>query len=244
MAGRHGARARPARLLRTGDRPGVSDDVLSAADLVLSYGRDRVLDGVCLDVPPGQVVAVVGPSGSGKTSLLHCLSGLLRPDSGTVGLEGTTISALRERDRDRLRRERFGFVFQFGDLVPELTVLENVALPLRLLGRARPDAEYLAGQQLERLGVGHLAPRGVGEVSGGEMQRAAIARALVHHPAVIFADEPTGALDEENRDRVLDELLAAARETGAAVVLVTHARTLARRADRVVAMAAGRLAAA
>ena len=217
------------------------EPLLSARDIVLEYGPNRALDGITLDVQPGEVVALVGPSGSGKTSLLHCLSGLIRPDSGRVWFRGQGIDSLPERSRDRLRREEFGFVFQFGELVPELTIVENVALPLRLQGATRAVAERRALEQLALLGVGPLGPRRVGEVSGGEMQRAAIARALVHRPSVVFADEPTGALDEDNRELVLLELLKAATESHAAVVLVTHAMSLARRADRRVAIAGGRL---
>lgn len=215
--------------------------LLSAQGLVLDYGRTRALDGITLAIEPGEVVALVGPSGSGKTSLLHCLSGLIRPDAGRILFKSQAIESLPERGRDRLRREAFGFVFQFGELVPELTIIENVALPLRLQGEKRPGAEQRALEQLDLFGIGHLKSRRVGEVSGGEMQRAAIARALVHKPAVLFADEPTGALDEENREVVLLELLKAATESDTAVVLVTHAMSLARRAGRRVQIADGRL---
>lgn len=220
----------------------MADPLLSARNIVLDYGPNRALDGITFDVQPGEVVALVGPSGSGKTSLLHCLSGLIPPDAGEVYFKGNAINCLPERSRDRLRREEFGFVFQFGELVPELTLIENVALPLRLRGEKRVLAERSAHEQLARLGIGHLGSRRVGEVSGGELQRAAIARALVHRPSVVFADEPTGALDEDNRALVLLELLDAARESSAAVLLVTHAMSLAERADRRISISGGRLA--
>lgn len=219
----------------------MSAPLLFAQELVLDYGRTRALDGITLAVEPGELLALVGPSGSGKTSLLHCLSGMIRPDAGRILFKGQAVESLPERSRDRLRREEFGFVFQFGELVPELTIVENVALPLRLQGEKRKSAERRAVDQLDLLGVGHLGARRVGEVSGGEMQRAAIARALVHRPSIVFADEPTGALDEENRELVLLELLKAATESAAAVVLVTHEMSLAGRAGRRISMAAGRL---
>jgi putative ABC transport system ATP-binding protein len=219
--------------------PEVTDPVVWARGLGLRYGPSPALHDVTLGVRAREVVAFVGPSGSGKTTLLLCLCGLLLPDEGTVGFGETTLNALSERDRDRLRRKSFGFVFQFGDLVPELTIGENVALPLRLQGITRRDSARRAVEQLEVLGIGHLANRRVGEVSGGEMQRAAISRALVHQPAVVFADEPTGALDEDNRDLVLDQLLIAAATAGTAVALVTHDRSIASRAERIVTLRNG-----
>lgn len=215
--------------------------MLRARGICLGYGDNLVLAGVHVDVGQGEIVAVVGPSGAGKSSLLLCLCGLLLPREGSVSLDGEQVSPAPTRVRDRIRRRRFGFVFQFGDLVPELTILENVCLPLRLLGTARKDAIPLGVQQLERLGIGHLADKPVTAVSGGELQRAAICRALVHRPAVVLADEPTGALDEQNADVVFAQLLQHTREAGAAVVLVTHQSSLAARADRVLRIEAGSL---
>lgn len=223
--------------------PALDDPLLSARDLCFAYGDERVLSDVTLSVAAGEVLAVVGSSGAGKSSLLLCLSGLARPREGSIEFQGRRIDDLRSRDRDRLRRASFGFVFQYGDLVPELTVAENVALPLRLQRRSAPEAFAAAAHQLDGLGIGHLADRRVSEVSGGELQRAAIARAVVHAPALIFADEPTGALDEANADIVADLLLVQTRARGAAVVLVTHNRDMASRADRVVRLEFGRLAA-
>jgi putative ABC transport system ATP-binding protein len=218
-----------------------ASSVVWARGLELQYGSSPALRDVTVEVGRGEFVAFVGPSGSGKTSLLLCLCGLVVPDNGEVGFGDTVVSRLAERDRDRLRRDSFGFVFQFGDLVPELTVGENVALPLRLQGVHRREAMRRAVEQLEVFGIADLANRRLGEVSGGEMQRAAISRALVHRPAVVFADEPTGALDGDNRDVVLDELVAASTRAATAVVLVTHDRDLASRADRVVTMRSGQV---
>lgn len=222
--------------------PALDDLLLSARELCFGYGGAQVLTDVTLSVAAGEVLAVVGSSGAGKTSLLLCLSGLARPRQGSIEFHGRRVNDLPPRDRDRLRRASFGFVFQHGDLVPELTVAENVALPLRLQRQSAPEAFAAAARQLEGLGIGHIADRRVSEVSGGELQRAAIARAVVHAPELIFADEPTGALDEANADIVADLLLAQTRARGAAVVLVTHNRAMASRADRVVRLESGRLA--
>ncbi|WP_110945793.1 ABC transporter ATP-binding protein [Streptomyces avicenniae] len=196
-----------------------------------------------MHVDPGEVVGVVGASGSGKTTLLHCLSGLLTPERGSVLFRDQPIESMPVGRRDELRRSHFGFVFQFGDLVPELSLVDNVSLPLRLQGVRAAEARRGATRQLEALGIGHLGSRTVGEVSGGELQRAAIARALVHRPDVVFADEPTGALDDANSEVVFALLLEQAREHGASVLLVTHDRHLAARADRQVTLAGGRLVA-
>lgn len=214
---------------------------MSTHDLALGYGGEPVLVDVDLRVTGGEVLAVVGPSGAGKSSLLLCLCGLLVPQGGYVALDGTRLSSAPTRVRDQMRRRRFGFVFQFGDLVPELTMLENVSLPLRLLGQKHRKATAMAHAQMEALGIGHLADKAVTSVSGGELQRAAICRALVHGPSVVLADEPTGALDEHNSTLVFDELLEHARGRDAAVVVVTHQSALADRADRVLRIDAGRL---
>lgn len=215
--------------------------MLSAVNVSLSYGGEAVLRDVSLGVARGEVVAVVGPSGAGKSSLLLCLCGLLVPQGGYVALDGTRLSTTSPRARDEVRRRHFGFVFQFGDLVPELTMLENVCLPLRLLGMKPRKALSVGREQMEALGIGHLADKPVTSVSGGELQRAAISRALVHGPSVVLADEPTGALDEQNSALVFDQLLQHARWRGAGVVLVTHETALARQADRVLRIDAGHL---
>ena len=216
------------------------DALLSGVDLRKAFGRTPALDGAGMAVRAGEVVAVMGPSGSGKSTLLHCLAGIVVPDSGTVTYAGRELGAMTDKERSSLRRGEFGFVFQFGQLVPELTCLENVALPLRLGGAKRRAAEALAGTWLERMGIAELAGKRPGEVSGGQGQRAAVARALVTQPKVVFADEPTGALDSFTGEEVMRLLTGTARETGAAVVLVTHEARVAAYSDREVVVRDGR----
>jgi len=221
-----------------------AEPVLAARDLRKTFGTTAALAGVTFEVTPGEVVAVMGPSGSGKSTLLHCLAGLLRPDAGEVVFDGRRVDQLSERERSALRLHRFGFVFQFGELVPELTLLENVALPVRLTQRAgRRTAARRAQEALAALGVGEVADRRAAEVSGGQAQRAAVARALVHDPAVVFADEPTGALDTVAGEQVLEALVGMARDRGTAVVLVTHEPRVAAYAQREVVLRDGRVAA-
>ncbi|MET8327115.1 ABC transporter ATP-binding protein [Streptomyces sp. NPDC005181] len=214
--------------------------LLVAHDLHKSYGSTRALDGASFSVHPGEVVAVLGPSGSGKSTLLHCLAGIVTPDSGTITYAGRELSAMSDAERSLLRRSDFGFVFQFGQLVPELTCVENVALPLRLSGVRRKNAERTALRWMERLEVDDLGAKRPGEVSGGQGQRVAIARALVSSPKVIFADEPTGALDSLNGERVMHLLTDAARSADVAVVLVTHEARVAAYSDRDVTVRDGR----
>ncbi|MGW1378105.1 ABC transporter ATP-binding protein, partial [Streptomyces sp. NPDC002446] len=196
--------------------------LLDARALRKAYGTTPALDGADFSIHPGEVVAVMGPSGSGKSTLLHCLAGIIGPDSGTVRYRDRELTAMSDTERSALRRADFGFVFQFGQLVPELTAVENVALPLRLNGTKRKEAERQARDWLQRLEVDDVAAKRPGEISGGQGQRVAVARALVTRPRVVFADEPTGALDSLNGERVLTLLTDAARDTSAAVVLVTH----------------------
>ncbi|WP_394615117.1 ABC transporter ATP-binding protein [Lentzea sp. JNUCC 0626] len=214
--------------------------LLVAQDLHKSFGKTHALEGAALTIRAGEIVAVMGPSGSGKSTLLHCIAGILPPDSGVVRYGDRELTAMSDRDRSELRRTDFGFVFQFGQLVPELTCLENVALPLRLSGQKRRDAERLALQWMAKLEVDTVADQRPGETSGGQGQRVAIARALVTGPKVIFADEPTGALDSLNGERVMHLLTTAARDTGAAVVLVTHEARVAAYSDREVVVRDGK----
>ncbi|MFE6742417.1 ABC transporter ATP-binding protein [Streptomyces tubercidicus] len=209
-----------------------SGPLLDARALHKAYGATPALDGADFSIRPGEVVAVMGPSGSGKSTLLHCLAGIIGPDSGTIRYGERELTAMSDAQRSTLRRTDFGFVFQFGQLVPELTALENVALPLRLNGTPRKDAERRAREWLERLEVDDVRGKRPGEVSGGQGQRVAVARALARTPRVVFADEPTGALDSLNGERVMTLLTEAARDTGAAVVLVTHEARVAAYADR------------
>lgn len=185
----------------------------------------------------------MGQSGSGKSSLLYTLAGVLPVASGEVLFEGRPLAALDDEELSTLRRDRFGFVFQYGELLPELTVEENTALPLRLAGQRKAPALAAAGEVLGRLGLGDLKERRPSQVSGGQNQRVAVARALVHRPAVVFADEPTGSLDSANAATVLKEFLALARSQGTAVVLVTHDAKVASQADKRYTMLDGELVA-
>jgi putative ABC transport system ATP-binding protein len=206
--------------------------LLIATDLHKTYGATPALSGASIGVRAGEIVAVMGPSGSGKSTLLHCLGVIVRPDAGRVVYAGREVSGLSDVDRSALRRSEFGFVFQFGQLVPELTCLENVALGLRLDGVRRRVAEQRARDWLDQLEVADVAAKLPGQISGGQGQRVAVARALVAGPRVVFADEPTGALDSLNGEKVMVLLTRAARESGAAVVLVTHEARVAAYADR------------
>lgn len=208
--------------------------VLSARDLSKSYGVVRALAGISLEIPAGQSVAVMGPSGSGKSTLLHCLSGILVPDAGEVTLGAEPVSALKDKARSMLRRRHCGFVFQDGQLLPELPARENVALPLLLAGRSRDESLAAADQWLERLGLAEGGSRRPGELSGGQAQRVAIARALIHGPQVVFADEPTGALDQATGHEVMQILTTTTAMSGATLVLVTHDDAVAGWCQRVV----------
>lgn len=217
--------------------------VLRADGVDVRYGSHLAVRGACLALAPGEVVAVMGSSGSGKTSLLHCLAGIVPAAAGAVVFEGRDYESLSDEELSGLRRERYGYVFQHGELLPELTVEENAALPLRLAGQRKGPAHLAAAPVLDRLGLADLRDRRVAQLSGGQAQRVAVARALVHRPAVVFADEPTGALDSVNAAAVLDEFLALARDRGTAVVLVTHDENVARHADTRYVMRDGRLGA-
>ncbi|MDQ1676503.1 MAG: putative transport system ATP-binding protein [Actinomycetota bacterium] len=200
---------------------------------------EPVLCGAALEVAAGEVVAVRGRSGSGKSTFLLCLAGILAPQAGRIEIAGRDLTVLDDDGRSAVRRTSLGFVFQFGELVAELDLLGNVALPLELLGVRRSRAARHAGALLDELGLGPLARRRPGEVSGGQAQRAAVARALVHRPAVVLADEPTGSLDEENAATVLDALVGLAVRRSAALVLVTHDDRVAERASRSVTLVDG-----
>jgi putative ABC transport system ATP-binding protein len=218
--------------------------ILEATDVHKRFGQTEALRGIDFSLAPGEIVAVMGPSGSGKSTLLHCLAGITVPDTGRVAFQGAAIDAMSDAERSRLRRTAFGFVFQFGQLVPELPAIENVALPLMLNGMGRGPAERLAAPWFARLGLDGLEGRRAGEMSGGQAQRVAIARALVIEPAVIFADEPTGSLDSLAGEQVMELLTRAAAEQGAAVVLVTHEARVAAYAHREIIVRDGRLSGA
>ena len=213
--------------------------LLSGTGLVRNYGATPALRGIDFAVGEGEIVAVTGPSGCGKSTLLHCLSGILRVDAGTVTYRDQDIGLWSEAARSRLRRTEFRVLFQFGQLVPELTAVENVALPLLLAGTGRREARQTALDWLDRLGVAEFAEQRPGTMSGGQQQRCATARALVTEPRVLFADEPTGALDVLTGEQVLGQIVRVAREQGTAVVLVTHEASVAAYADREVALRDG-----
>ncbi|MBT1092172.1 ABC transporter ATP-binding protein [Streptomyces sp. Tu102] len=213
--------------------------LLAARDLVKAHGRTEALRGATVELRPGEILAVTGASGSGKSTLLHCLAGIVRPDSGAVTYGGERLDRLPERRLSELRRTEFGVVFQFGQLIPELTALDNVALPLLLGGARRQEAQSSAGEWLERFGVRGQEELRPGEMSGGQAQRVALARALVTGPKVVFADEPTGALDSLASEQVMSALTHTARESGTAVLLITHDAQVAAYADREVRLADG-----
>ena len=219
----------------------MTEVLLEGTNLEKSFGRTQALRGASLSVAAGEVVAVTGPSGSGKSTLLMCLSGVLRPEAGEVTYGGTRLDALSESARTRLRRREFGLVLQFGQLVPELTAVQNVALPLLLEGHGRRESRTAALSRLDRLGAADVADAMPGELSGGESQRVAVARALVTGPQVVFADEPTGALDTVSGEEVLAAMLDAVRDRGAALVLVTHDNRVAAHAGREIALRDGRV---
>jgi len=241
----------PAGPARTGGAPVTANlpaaaepktgNIVEARDLVKSFGETPALRGASLGVRRGEIVAVMGPSGSGKSTLLHCLAGILVPDQGQVWFAGQRLDALSDERRSTLRRDRFGFVFQSGQLVPELTAEQNVALPLLLSGTRRSPAMTAARKWFAVLGLDGLEGRRSGELSGGQAQRVALARGLVAEPEVLFADEPTGSLDSVSGELVMDLLTAGAREHGTTDVLVTHDARVAAYADREVVVRDGRV---
>lgn len=215
--------------------------VLVAAGLHKAFGMTPALRGVGLTVDAGEVVAITGESGSGKSTLLMCLAGILQPDDGTVRYAGRDLAAMSNLERARLRSTEFGFVFQMGYLVPDLSAIDNVVLPLLLAGMRRSEAKVRALELLSRLSVDRLAERRPADMSGGEAQRVAIARALVTSPTVVFADEPTGSLDSRNAEMALRMLLEQVRERACSLVLVSHSEDVAARAERRLVMKDGML---
>lgn len=212
----------------------MNTSTLTTHDITRSYGSVKALAGVSVTIPAGQSVAIMGPSGSGKSTLLHCLSGVLTPDSGSVIFDGRELSGLSDTERSHLRLRDFGFVFQDGQLIPELTARENVALPLMLTGTRRAAALRRADDLLERLALHQLRTRHPAEMSGGQAQRVAVARALATEPKVIFADEPSGALDQATGHEMMQLLTATAAQLGASLVIVTHDPGVARWCSRLV----------
>jgi putative ABC transport system ATP-binding protein len=217
--------------------------VLVARGLMKAYGNTTALAGVDISIAAGESVAIMGASGSGKTTLLHCLAGIVTPDGGSVRLDTAAgvvvVNELSESERSSLRRTAFGFVFQQGLLIPELTAVENAALPLMLNGMPRPAAEQHAATSLAMLGLAGLESRRIGELSGGQAQRVAIARAQVAGAAVIFADEPTGSLDSHTSAEVMTALIDSTTARGKTLVVVTHDADVAARCSRIVRLRDG-----
>ncbi len=216
--------------------------ILSARNISKSFGQTQALRGISVDVVPGEFLAIMGPSGSGKSTLLHCLSAILGVDSGVIVFDNLQINQLNDSQRSVLRRTAFGFIFQFGQLVPELTALDNVALPLLLNGLPRREAFSDAQSWLNRVDLPNKGNNLPGELSGGEAQRVAVARALILSPKVLFADEPTGSVDSLNSQLVMELLIQLAKNQGTSIVLVTHEPTIAAYADREVIVRDGKLA--
>jgi putative ABC transport system ATP-binding protein len=215
--------------------------LMEARGVERSFGTTPALRGASLSAAAGEILAVMGPSGSGKSTLLHCLAGVYLPDQGEVWFDGRRLDTMSDAERTRMRRADFGFVFQFGQLVPELTVADNIALPLLFGGTGRKDAYQRAESWLERLWLGGLGGRRVGEMSGGQAQRVALARALAIEPKVLFADEPTGSLDTATGESVMDLMVAQARAQSTTLLLVTHDSRVAAHADRTVEVRDGRV---
>ena len=241
------------------------DFILQAHQLRKTFGETEAMRGISLDIQRGEVVAIMGPSGSGKSTLLHCLAGIIRPDHGTVTYfeqpadhsaqsdarsthQSSTpatplrIDQLSDAERTKLRRRQFGFVFQFSQLVPELTALDNVAIPLLLSGHSRAVAYDQAEHWLDRMGVHAKRHQLATKLSGGQIQRVAVARALAIEPQILFADEPTGSLDSLNSEKVMELFLHAARANGTTVIIVTHEPTIAAYADREIIVRDGQIA--
>lgn len=214
---------------------------VEARGLELAYGQTPALRGVDLEIGLGESVALMGPSGSGKSTLLHCTAGILVPDAGTLQVLGTDVASMGESARARFRLEHLGLIFQLGELVSELTLEENVMLPLQLLGRSRQEARTEAAEMLDRLGVAEVAGRRAGEVSGGQAQRGAVARALAPRPRLVLADEPTGSLDTVAADAVMAALVETSHDLGSTLLVVTHDHRVAAYLDRHVTITDGRV---
>lgn len=218
------------------------DVIIKAENIKKSYKKHEVLRGISLSVKKGEILAIMGPSGSGKSTLLHSLAGIIKIDSGKVFYDGDRLDNLSDKEKTILRRTDFGFIFQFSQLVPELTILDNVALPILLNGKkSKKDARKKAHELLEIVGIDDVSDKLPHEVSGGQAQRAAVARAMIMKPKVVFADEPTGSLDSVNSERVMELFVDIAKKSGTAVIVVTHEPTIAAYADREIIVRDGKL---
>lgn len=208
--------------------------MIKAEKIKKSFGPLEVLKGINLEVPAGKLYSIVGASGAGKTTLLHILGTLSEPDEGTISIDGRDISTLREKELARFRNQKLGFVFQFHHLLPEFTALENVCIPSFIAGTSRSKAETRAKELLDYLGLSERFNHKPSQLSGGEKQRVAVARALVNRPAVVLADEPSGNLDSHNRDELHDLLFTLRNDLGQTFVIVTHDDSFAERSDKII----------
>ena len=213
--------------------------MIEIKDINKSYGALQVLRDVCVDIRQGEVVSIVGPSGAGKTTLLQIIGTLDKPDSGSIVFNGTDVLKLKGRELAHFRNRNIGFVFQFHQLLPEFTALENVAMPALLGGTRQSEAYKRAGELLEYMGLGERVDHKPAQLSGGESQRVAVARALINNPGVILADEPSGSLDSQNKRELHDLFFRLRREMNQTFVIVTHDELLAQQADRVLHMRDG-----
>lgn len=218
-----------------------NEAIFKAKNIHKSFGKTKALDGIDIDITAGESIAVMGPSGSGKSTLLHGLAGIIPVDSGTIQYKSADMIKLSDDERTNLRRTDFGFVFQFGQLLSELSALDNVALPLLLGKRSREEAYKEARELLDELSMGEYANNLVGSLSGGQAQRVAIARALVHKPAVVFADEPTGSLDSLNSEKVMELLTGYTKKLGTTLVVITHDSKVAAYCERMVIVRDGKI---
>lgn len=213
--------------------------VLVARGIHKKFGASLIIRGVNITLGQGEILAIMGPSGSGKSTLLHCLAGIIDSDSGEITYKGQDITTLNQNDRTKLRRTDFGFIFQFGELIPELPVIDNIALPLLLRGVRKKEAYDISNKWISKLGVSEVARNLPHTLSGGETQRVAIARAMAVDPTVIFADEPTGSLDTTNALKVMRLFVELANQYNKSIIFVTHSAAMAKYANRVVALRDG-----
>lgn len=215
--------------------------ILSAQKIYKKINDTSILQGIDIDLQRGEILAITGPSGSGKSTLLHCLAGITNPDTGTIVYNEMNLNSLDQNAKTKLRTTDFGFIFQFGELVPELTVIDNVALPLLLSGTKKKEAYKIAAEWIEQVEISHVSKSLPHVLSGGEVQRVAFARAMAIDPKIIFADEPTGSLDTINTTKVMDLLVSLAHQHQKSVMLITHSEQVAAYADRVVTILDGQI---